>query len=198
MEIDDKDSFKHKKLNSYTECIAIRAKINMKATAEDMVIDESNGPILEIKPSRKEDNGLNSKHSVKDELKAHAMHLVNAHPKNSARTIALEFKLPPRNVHRWSKAWEEGSDSFFEKLGRPRITEPDGKRVESTKKLVSDFYYKYSTATVDQLTIIFIDLRTSKSTVYHYLTDLWIFSFKKVQMEPIERNISKKIQERKE
>jgi hypothetical protein len=90
------------------------------------------------------------------------MHLVNAHPKNSARTIALELKLPPRNVQRWSKAWEEDSDSFFEKLGRPRITEPDGKCVESTKKLVSDFYYKCSTATVDQLTTAFTDLRTSK------------------------------------
>ncbi|KAG1147146.1 hypothetical protein G6F38_004431 [Rhizopus arrhizus] len=100
MEIDDKDSFKFKKLNSYAECIAIRAKINMKATAEDMVTDESNGFILETKPSRKEDNGLNSKHSVKDGLKAQVMHLVNTHPKNSATTIDLELKLLPGNVQR--------------------------------------------------------------------------------------------------
>lgn len=113
----------------------------MNATAEEMITDESNGSILETKSSRKEDNGLNSKYGIKNELKAHAVHLVDIHHKNSARTVALELKLPHRIVQRWYKAWKEDFDSLFKKLGRPRIIEPDGERAESTKKLISGFYY---------------------------------------------------------
>lgn len=34
----------------------------------------------------------------RDELKAHAAHLVDIHPINSARAVALELNLQPRNV----------------------------------------------------------------------------------------------------
>lgn len=59
-------------------------------------------------------------------------------------------------------------------IGRPRIIEPEG-------------------ATVDQLTSNFEDLSLSKRTVYRYLGNLWIFTLKGVQLEPVERkNFSEK------
>ncbi|KAG1344247.1 hypothetical protein G6F62_004549 [Rhizopus arrhizus] len=58
------------------------------------------------------------------------------------------------------------------------------------------------TATVeqlmDQLTSNFEDLSLSKRTVYRYLADLWIFTLKGVQLEPVERNTPERILARKE
>ncbi|KAG2230270.1 hypothetical protein INT48_009469 [Thamnidium elegans] len=75
---------------------------------------------------------------------------------------------------------------------RPRIIEPEGELAEVAKGLVTDFYFKQPTATVDQLmeqlTKKFEDFSLSKRTVYRYLTDLWIFTLKGVQLEPVELN----------
>jgi hypothetical protein len=37
---------------------------------------------------------------AKDEIKAKAAHMIDIHPKNSARAAALELKLEPRTVQR--------------------------------------------------------------------------------------------------
>ncbi|KAI7903429.1 uncharacterized protein BX663DRAFT_506481 [Cokeromyces recurvatus] len=87
----------------------------------------------------------------RDELKVHAVHLVDIHPRNSAGVITLELNLQPRNVQRWYKAWTQNGDSLFKKVGRPRIIKPEGKLAVATKHIVSGFYFKYPTATVDQL-----------------------------------------------
>ncbi|GAA5803518.1 hypothetical protein HPULCUR_009000 [Helicostylum pulchrum] len=51
---------------------------------------------------------------------------------------------------------------------------------------------------MDQLTSNFEDLSLSKRTVYRYLADLWIFTLKGVQLEPVERNTPERILARKE
>ncbi|KAI8875291.1 hypothetical protein K501DRAFT_202916 [Backusella circina FSU 941] len=139
---------------------------------------------------------------ISNETKAHAVHLVDIHPKNSAIAVALDLKLEPRTVQRWYKTWKVDLDSLFNIIGRLKIIEPEGELAEATKSLVSDFYYKHTTATIDQLmdqmTSSFKDLIISKRTLYRYMADLWIFTIKKVQLEPVERNTPERIQTRKE
>ncbi|KAI7901124.1 uncharacterized protein BX663DRAFT_562465 [Cokeromyces recurvatus] len=122
---------------------------------------------------------------VNNDIKANAVHLVDIHPKNSARAIALQLKLEPRTVQRWYKSWKNDPDSLFKTIGRPRIIEPEGELAEAAKGLVTDFYFKQPTATVDQLmdqlTKNFEDFFLSKRTVYRYLADLWIFTLKGVE-----------------
>ncbi|KAI8882282.1 hypothetical protein K501DRAFT_187061, partial [Backusella circina FSU 941] len=93
-------------------------------------------------------------------------------------------------------------DSLFKTIGRQRIIEPERELAEATKGLVTDFYLKQPTATVDQLmeqlTKVFEDFSLSKRTVYRYLADLWIFTLKGVQLEPVERNTPARILARKE
>lgn len=73
-----------------------------------------------------------------------------AHPRNSARAVALDLSLQSRIVQKWHKAWKEDSDSLFKTIiGRPRIIESEGELAKATKNLVLDFYYKYPTATID-------------------------------------------------
>lgn len=71
----------------------------------------------------------------------------------------------------------------------------------ATKQIVSDFYFKYPTATVDQLlnklTDDFEDFSILKATVYRYLGDLWFFTLKKVMLEPVEKNTPSRLEERK-
>lgn len=86
---------------------------------------------------------------ISNETKAHAVHLVDIHARSSARAVALELKLEPRTLQKWHKTWKEDLDSLFKTIGRPRIIEPEGELAEATKSLVSDFYYKYPTATID-------------------------------------------------
>lgn len=51
---------------------------------------------------------------------------------------------------------------------------------------------------MEQLNTSFDDLAISKRTLYRYMADLWLFSLKRAQMNPEERNSSEKIQQRKE
>jgi hypothetical protein len=44
----------------------------------------------------------------------------------------------------------------------------------------------------------FEDLSISKRTLYHYMAELWVFTFKKIQLEPVKRNTPERIQARKE
>lgn len=98
--------------------------------------------------------------------------------------------MQPRTVQRWYKAWKEGPDSLFKTIGRPRMIEPEGELAESTRDLVSGFYCKYPTATIDQLmdqmNNSFEDLTISKRTLYRHMAGLWIFTLKKIQLEPVE------------
>ncbi|CEP16413.1 hypothetical protein [Parasitella parasitica] len=139
---------------------------------------------------------------VSDEIKARAVHLVDVHPKNSARAVALDLKLEPRTVQRWYKAWKEDPDSLFKVIGRPKIIEPEGELAEATKQVVSDFYFKQPTSTMDQLmeqlNTSFGNLAISKRTLYRYMADLWLFSLKRIRLEPEDRNSPEKIQQRKE
>lgn len=129
--------------------------------------------------------------------------MVDVHPKNSARAVALDLKLEPRTVQRWYKTWKEDPDSLFKTIGRPKIIDPEGELAEATKKVVSDFYFKQPTSRMDQLmqqlNTSFSALNISKRTLYHYMADLWLFSMKSVRTEPEEdRNSPEKIQQRKE
>lgn len=139
---------------------------------------------------------------VNNDIKACAVHLVDIHPKNSARAVALSLKLEPRTVQRWYKTWKEDPDSLCKTIGRPRIIEPEGELAEATRNVVADLYFKQPTSTIDQLmdrlNSSFSELTISKRTLYRYMADLWIFSLKRVQLEPEERNAPGKIQARKE
>ncbi|KAI8334524.1 hypothetical protein EDC96DRAFT_450912, partial [Choanephora cucurbitarum] len=65
-----------------------------------------------------------------------------------------------------------------------------------------DFYYKYPIGTIDQLmdrmNNSFEKLTILKRTLYRYITDMWIFIFTKVQLEPVERNAPDRIKARKQ
>ncbi|CEP12412.1 hypothetical protein [Parasitella parasitica] len=139
---------------------------------------------------------------VSNEIKARAVHLVDIHPKNSARAVALSLKLEPRTVQRWYKSWKEDPDSLFPTIGRPRIIDPEGELAEATKAVVTDLYFNQPTSTIDQLMDrlknSFEDLSISKRTLHRYMADLWIFTLKRIQLEPLERNTPERIQSRKE
>lgn len=198
--IEDRDPFKLEELTSYTEYLTLRAQL----------LDSKMLP--EIQPKKKEkgekkisDGETSSKakgNRVSNEIKARAVHLVDVHPKNSAGAVALDLKLEPRTVQRWYKTWKEDPDSLFKTIGRPKIIEPEGELAEATKKVVSDFYFKQPTSTMDQLmeqlNTSFSDLTISKITLYRYMADLWLFSLERVCTEPEDRNSPEKIQQRKE
>ncbi|KAG2190495.1 hypothetical protein INT47_004875 [Mucor saturninus] len=166
MEItENEDPFKLEELSSCSTYVALRTKL-----VDVEVMQECN--------------------RISDEIKARAVHLVDVLPRNSARAVALELNLQLRTVQRWYKAWKEDPDSLFKTICRLRIIEPEGKLAEAIKNLAFDFYYKYPTATIDQLmdqmNNSFGDLTISKRTLYRYMDDLWIFTLKKVQLEPAE------------
>lgn len=50
---------------------------------------------------------------------------------------------------------------------------------------------------MDKLNSSFSELTISKRTLYRYMADLWIFSLKRAQLEPEERNAPERIQARK-
>lgn len=193
MNLLNRDPFKLEELTSYTEYLTLRAQL----------LDSEMLP--EIQPKKREkgekkiSNGETSSRAkgnrVSNEIKACAVHLVDVHPKSSARAVALDLKLEPRTVQRWYKTWKEDPDSLFKTIGRPNIIEPEGELVEATKKVVSDFYFKQPSSTMDQL---MKQLNISKRTLYRYMADLWLFSLKRVRTEPEGRNSPAKIQQRKE
>lgn len=138
---------------------------------------------------------------AKDEIKAKAVHVVDIHLKNSVRAVALKLKLESRTVQRWYKAWKEGKeDALFKPLGRPKAIEPEGKLDEDMKGFVTEYNKEYTYATMDQLTKelteYFENLKLLKATLHHYMAGLWELSFKKANLEPIERNSPAKIQAR--
>lgn len=201
MEItENEDPFKLEELSSYSTYVALRTKLVDVEVMQECQEEKPTSDDEKLSSS-KQKNSLKG-NRISDEIKAHAVHLVDVHPRNSARAVALELNLQPRTVQRWYKAWKEDPDSLFKTIGRPRIIEPEGELAEATKNLVSDFYYKYPTATIDQLmdqmNNSFEDLTISKRTLYRYMADLWIFTIKKVQLEPVERNTPERIQARKQ
>lgn len=156
----------------------------------------------------KEETSINERSSklkgnrASNEVKAHAIYLVNFYPKNSARVVALSLKLEPRTVQRWYKTWKEGPDSLFKIIDRSRIIKPEGELVEKTRKVVAEIYYQQPTSTMDQvmnqLQNSFEGLTISKQTLYRYMSELWLFSLKRVRLEPVQRNTPERIQMRKE
>ncbi|KAI8977396.1 hypothetical protein BDF20DRAFT_821696, partial [Mycotypha africana] len=154
-------------VSSHTTYLQERAKIE-QAEHEKATVEEAEKL---RKPVRRQPHNVR----VRDEIKAEAAHLVDIHPKNSARAVALELNLQPMSVQRWYKAWQEDSDSLFKPLGRPPIIEPEGELAKDTKKFVIEYFYEKSTATVDQLmeamTDKFRGLTISKATVYRYMQD---------------------------
>ncbi|KAI8875236.1 hypothetical protein K501DRAFT_136154, partial [Backusella circina FSU 941] len=113
---------------------------------------------------------------VNNDIRARAVHLVDIHPKNSARAVALNLKLELRTLQRWYKTWKEDPDSLFKTIGRPRIIEPEGELAEATRNVVADLYFKQPTSTIDQLmdrlNSSFSELPISKKTLYRYMADL--------------------------
>lgn len=53
---------------------------------------------------------------------------------------------------------KENPDSLFKTIGRLGIIEPEEKLAETSKGLVSDFYYKYLYQLMDQMSSSFRDL----------------------------------------
>lgn len=199
--IEEENPFKLEELISYSVYLAAK---NKAVSNEDALVPEAKNR-TNIK--KEQFNVANESSSLKgnrinNEIKANAVNLVDIHPKNSARAVALQSKLEPRTVQRWYKSWKKDSDSLLKTIGRPRIIEPEGELAEAAKGLVTDFYFKQPTAIVnqlmEQLTKNFEDFSLSKRAVYRYLADLWIFTLKGVQLKPVERNTPARILARKE
>lgn len=208
MEVDEEDPFQLEELNSYTSYLKEWAKNKDVEESRDQDMEDIEDlPSSEVNSSKDTPKQVEAKertknhNRAKDEIKAKAVHMVDIHPKNSARAVALELKLEPRTVQRWYKAWKEGKeDALFKPLGRPRIIEPEGKLAEDTKSFVTEYNKEHPSATMDQLmkelTENFENLKLSKATLHRYMAGLWELSFKKAKLEPIERNSPAKIQAR--
>ncbi|KAI7868545.1 hypothetical protein BDF14DRAFT_1694770, partial [Spinellus fusiger] len=187
--VEDEDPFKLEELTSYTEYIALR---NTLRDSE-----------MEQEPLKEKQKRGEKKFAMKRQAKKlKELELTTILKLVLARAVALSLKLEPRTVQRWYKTWKEDPDSLFKTIGRPRIIEPEGELAEATGNVVADLYFKQPTSTIDQLmdrlNSSFSELTISKRTLYRYMADLWIFSLKKVQLEPEERNAPEKIQARKE
>lgn len=197
---DSEDPYKLEELASYSAYIATRDKLVMEVDQDSLFLELKNNKKQKSEPKETKNSILKNK-CVSNEVKAHAVHLVDIHPKNSARAVAIDLGLEPRTVQRQYSSWKKDPDSLFKTLGRPRIIEADGELAEATKNAVTEFYYKQPTATADQLlerlTSTFEGLSLSKPTLYRYLNELWFLTLKKVQLEPLERNTPEKIQARK-
>ncbi|KAI8646643.1 hypothetical protein BD408DRAFT_318989, partial [Parasitella parasitica] len=194
------DPYKLEELASYSAYIEAREK-GMMEVDQDSTFLEHKATKNKKTDSKEAKNNIIKNKRVSNEVKAHAVHLVDIHPKNSARAVALDLGLEPRSLQRWYSTWKKDPDSLFKIIGRPRIIEAEGELAEATRNAVTEFYYKQPTATADQLldrlTSTFEGLSLSKPTLYRYLNDLWILSLKKVQLEPLERNTPERIQARK-
>lgn len=104
--------------------------------------------------------------------------MIDIHPKNSVRAVALELKLELRTVQRWYKAWKGSKENaLFKPLGRPRITEPEEKLAEDTKSFVTEYNKEYASAAMNQLmkelTENFANLKLSKATLHRYMAGFW-------------------------
>ena len=199
--IENEDPYKLDELTtSYSNYIAARDKFMMEADQDSNCSKQKTTKKQKNEPREAKNNLIKNKR-VSNEVKAHAVHLVDVHPKNSARAVALDLGLEPRSVQRWYSNWKKNPDSLFKTIGRPRIIEADCDLAEATKNAVTEIYYKQPTSTADQLldrwTGTFEDLSLSKPTLYRYLNNLWFFTLKKVQLEPSERNTPERIQARK-
>ncbi|KAG0182695.1 hypothetical protein DFQ29_002825 [Apophysomyces sp. BC1021] len=155
---ESEDPFKLEELSSYSTYVALIAKLEDRELMQEYQVE-------------KQENN--------NEIKAHTVHLVDVHLRNSARAVALELKLEPRT------AAQELLSSKENQQRQP-------------KSLVPDFYFKFPTATMDQMTNNFEDPSISRRALYRYMADLWIFTLKRVQLEPVERSTPQKIQIRKE
>lgn len=168
MEIENEDPYKLEELCSYSAYIALRARLVDSEVLQDRP-EEKQKKLVDNMPSvpKKSQPSKGNRHS--NELKAEVVHLVDVHPKNSARTVALELNLNPNTVQRWYRTWKKDPDSLFKTIGRPRIIEPEGELAAATKNVVSDLYFKNPTATIDQLmdniTSNFEDLVISKKNI---------------------------------
>lgn len=99
MNIEGEYPSKLEELTSYTHYIEARSKTCEVLTNEDIIIQD----IIKVNHATAESAKNIPKESKikprsRDELKAHAAHLVDIHPRNSARAVALELNLQPRNV----------------------------------------------------------------------------------------------------
>lgn len=93
-------SFKLEELLSCPLYIEPRGKVCKQLQSEDTFIEKNNKVVEVTKTIRsvKKKSKINLR--AKDELKVYAAHLVDIHPRNSARTAALGPNLWPRNVQR--------------------------------------------------------------------------------------------------
>ncbi|RCH91727.1 hypothetical protein CU097_011536 [Rhizopus azygosporus] len=160
---------------------------NVEKSCDQDMEDIEDFPFSEVNSSKDTPKQAEAKERIKnhnrakDEIKAKAVHVVDIHLKNSA--------------------WKEGKeDALFKPLGRPKAIEPEGKLDEDMKGFVTEYNKEYTYATMDQLTKelteYFENLKLLKATLHHYMAGLWELSFKKANLEPIERNSPAKIQAR--
>ncbi|CEP19757.1 hypothetical protein [Parasitella parasitica] len=134
---EDEKPFKLEESTLYTEYLNARAKF-----LDAEILQEYQQKKKENAEKKISDGEVSAKakgNRVSNEIQARAVHLVDVHPKNSARAVALDLKLEPRTVQRWYEIWKEDPNSLFKIIGRPKIIEPEGELAEATKKVVADF-----------------------------------------------------------
>lgn len=107
MDIESKDPFKLEELTSYMLYIEAKSKTSELLTNEDIIVRD----VIEVNQTAESVKNIPKKNKIKprscDEIKAYAVRLVDIHPRNSVRAVALELNLQPRNVQRWYKAWKK-------------------------------------------------------------------------------------------
>lgn len=135
---EDEDPFKLEELASYSKWVALRNKLN-KSDISQGHHTASKERIEKIVPDSDANSRAKGKR-VSNDIKAHAVHLADIHPKNSTRAVAFGLKLDPRTMQKWYKSWKADPDSLFPTIGCPKIIEPDGELAEATKSVVTDLF----------------------------------------------------------
>ncbi|CEP17123.1 hypothetical protein [Parasitella parasitica] len=172
----NEDPSKLDELTSYSAYIAVRDKFMMEVDQDPNCLEQTMTKKQKKNSQEKQKNNLIKNKRVSNEVKVHAVHLVDVHPKNSARAVTLDLGLEPRSVQRWYSNWKKDPDFLFKTIGRPRIIEAEGDLTVATKNTVTKFHFKQPTVTANQLLDRLIStveaLSLSKPTLYHYLNDL--------------------------
>lgn len=136
-------------------------------------------------------------YSIKDRERFFEFWIVRPHW--SIAAIAKELRILSRNAQRWVKEFKEQGEVDVP-VAKPRGKVPYPKLNDDHKEYLTKYVEENPSAILDEmmdnLSETFMDLTVSRSTLHSFLKKECAISFKLARKESVERNSSKKIQER--
>lgn len=97
---EDEDPFKLEELTSHSAYVVLRNKLQKNEIPQEYQTKER----IEKKTPDNDRDSKTKGNRVSNEIKVSAVHLVDIHPKNSARSVALSLRLEFKTVQRWYRS----------------------------------------------------------------------------------------------